>query len=145
MKQISPLTTTEELTLTEAYRNHPVFRVRQRAHALLLNRRGYSMTRLRELFEVQHETVSRWLKRWESEGITGLMDESRSGCPLKLEAEEVELLMKAIKKNPHQLKMAQDQLQAEMGKIVSRDTLKRTLKKTLHLQTLPPILSAQTQ
>ena len=112
MKQIAPLTDAEELTLTEAYHNHPIFRVRQRAHALLLNRRGYSMARLRELFEVQHETVSRWLQRWESEGLTGLMDGTRSGCPQKLDDKDVELVMKAIKKNPHQLKMAQEQLQA---------------------------------
>ena len=145
MKQIPPLTDAEELTLTEAYKNHPVFRVRQRAHALLLNRRGYSMARLRELFEVQHETVSRWLHRWESEGITGLMDEARSGCPPKLEAGDVNILMKAIKQNPHQLTMARDQLQAQTGKKVSRDTLKRILKKTPHLQMLPPVLPTQTR
>lgn len=140
MKQIVPLSDAEELTLTEAYRNHPIFRVRQRAHALLLNRRGYSMARLRELFEVQHETVSRWLQRWEAEGITGLMDETRSGCPEKLDDSDVDILMAAIKKNPHQLKMAQEQLQTKTGKVISQDTLKRTLKKTLHLQTLPTVL-----
>lgn len=140
MKQISPLSDAEELTLTEAYHNHPIFRVRQRAHALLLNRRGYSMARLRELFEVQHETVSRWLQRWESEGLTGLMDETRSGCPQKLDDADIEHLMKAIKKNPHQLKMAQEQLQIKTGKVISQDTLKRALKKTLHLQTLPTVL-----
>ena len=88
------------------------------------------MARLREIFEVQHETVSRWLKRWESEGLTGLMDEARSGCPSKLEETDVDFLIQAIHENPHQLTVAHDKLQEKTGKQVSRDTLKRELKKS---------------
>jgi len=83
MKQIAPLTEVEQMTLTEAYHHHPTFRVRQRAHALLLNQRGYSMARIRELFEVQHETVSRWVHRWEAEGLVGLFDQERKRVTLK--------------------------------------------------------------
>lgn len=131
MKQIAPLTEAEQVTLTEAYHNHPTFRVRQRAHALLLNHRGYSMTRLHELFEVQHETVSRWMQRWQSEGLVGLLDQERSGRPPILNEAEVRILLDEINRNPHQLRVAQDQLLDKTGKSVSRDTLKRTLKKSL--------------
>ena len=46
MKFIAKLSPEEEATLTEAYRNHPVFRSRQRVHAILLNNRGYVISRL---------------------------------------------------------------------------------------------------
>lgn len=131
MKQIAPLTEAEQVTLTEAYRNHWSFRVRQRAHALLLNHRGYSMARIHELFEVQHETVSRWLQRWQSEGLTGLLDQERSGRPPILDDTDVAVLLEAIHRNPHQIKVARDELCEKTGKPVSRDTVKRTLKKTL--------------
>ena len=144
MKQIAPLTETEQVTLTEAHHNHPTFRVRQRAQALLLNHRGYSMTRIHGLFEVQHETVSRWLQRWQSEGLTGLLDRGRSGRPPILDDTDVGVLLEAIDRNPHLIKVARDGLFEKTGKPVSRDTVKRTLKKRLCLQALPPVLPTQT-
>ncbi len=131
MKQIAPLTEVEQTTLTEAYHHHPTFRVRQRAHALLLNHRGYSMARIRELFEVQHETVSRWVQRWEAEGLVGLLDQERSGRPPILDEKAVQILIDAVNENPHQLKHAHDHLQEKTGQVVSRDTVKRVLKKSL--------------
>lgn len=131
MKQIKALSPEEAVTLSDAYRNHPIFRVRQRAHALLLNRRGYSITQLKALFEVQHETVSRWLKRWDAEGIVGLLDGERKGRPTLLDERDVALLKKAVGENPHQLGMAHEHLQQTTGKTVSRKTVKRALKKTI--------------
>ena len=81
MKFITPFSDEEQLTLHEAYRHHPSFRVRQRAHAVLLNNRGYKKVRLSELFEIRHETVSSWLHQWETDGVVGLFDPPRSGRP----------------------------------------------------------------
>lgn len=131
MKQIRPLSDAEHKTLEQAYRYHPTFRVSQRAHALLLNRRGYSMSTLCKLFEVQHETVSRWCERWETEGITGLFDQERSGRPTTLNETEARQFIGRVDRNPHQINLAHAQLQQETGKVVSRDTLKRLLKKQL--------------
>jgi hypothetical protein len=41
MKFIAPLSEEERVTLREMYMNHPSFHCRQRAHAVLLNARGY--------------------------------------------------------------------------------------------------------
>jgi len=133
MKQITPLSDAEQVTLQQAYQQHPTFRASQRAHALLLNHRGYSMARLSELFEVQHETVSRWCERWEKEGITGLFDQERSGRPTTLNEIEARQFIEQVDNNPHQMKIAHEQLQKETGKVVSRDTLKRLLKKRLSI------------
>ena len=133
MKQIKPLSEQEQQTLIEAYQHHPTFRVSQRAHALLLNHRGYSMSVLCQLFEVQHETVSRWCQRWETEGLTGLFDQGRSGRPMILSEEEAQQFIDNVDDNPHQIKIAHEQLHQKTGKIVSRDTLKRILKKELSI------------
>jgi len=145
MKFIAQLTPEEEITLTEAYRNHPVFRVRQRAQALLLNHRRYSIARLCELFETQHETVSGWLGNWESEGIVGLYDDPRSGRPARFTAEEHAAFLGYIDDNPHQPKAAAARLQEETGKEASLDTFKRLLKKTPCLETLSAIGEGETQ
>lgn len=129
MKFIATLTPEEWITLTDAYHHHPVFRVRQRAHALLLNARGYKVAQLREWFETRHETVSSWLDRWEAEGITGLFDQPRRGRPATFTEEEAARFIGYIDENPHQPRAAAARLQEETGKEASPDTFKRLLKK----------------
>jgi len=139
MKFIAPLSEAEKLTLTEAYRNHQAFRARQRAHALLLNARGYSMQELSQWFDVRLDTVSSWLSHWESKGVVGLFDPPRSGRPPRFNSEEAEQFIRAIDENPHQLKAAAARLEEETGKTASMDTFKRLLKKRLPLEKMPPI------
>ena len=91
------------------------------------------MSTLCKLFEVQHETVSRWCERWETEGVTGLLDQERSGRPTALNETEARQFIDSVDKNPHQINLAHAQLQQETGKVVSRDTLKRLLKKQLSI------------
>jgi transposase len=128
MKFIKPLTEIEKLTLNEAHRNHPQFRVRHRAQALLLNARGYSIVKLKSVFEVSRDTVSSWLDRWENDGIVGLFDEARSGRPRIFTPEEQDKFKTYIDENPHQLKEAATRLSEEVGKSASPDTYKRILK-----------------
>jgi len=53
-----------------------------------LNNSGYAIARLCELFETQHETVSSWLSKRETEGVIGLYDCPRSGRPTRFTEEE---------------------------------------------------------
>lgn len=129
LKFIAKLTLEEEVTLTEAYRNHPSFRVRQRAHAILLNNRKYVIAWLSELFEAQHETVSSWLDKWETEGLMGIYDCPRSGRPARFTAGEQADFLGYIDENPHQPKAAAARLMEKTGKDASLDTFKRILKK----------------
>ncbi len=82
---------------------------------------------------MQHETVSRWLQRWQSEELTGLLDQGRSDRPPMLDDTDVAVLLEATNRNPHPIKVARDGLFEKTGKPVSRDTVKRTLKKRLCL------------
>jgi transposase len=103
LKFIEPLSEIEKLTLKEAYKNHPQSRVRQRAEALLLNGRGYSIVQLQHIFEVNRDTVSAWIDRRENHGITGLFDEIRSGRPPIFTLEEMNKFKTYVDENPHQL------------------------------------------
>ena len=129
LKFITALTLEEQDTLTEAYRNHPQFRVRQRAHAILLHNRHVMVARLCELFETHPETVRSWLNRWETEGVLGLYDNPRSGRLQCFTAEEQATFLGYIDENPHQPKAAAARLQDVTGKVASLDTFRRVLKK----------------
>lgn len=85
--------------------------------------------RLSELFESQHETVSSWLGKWETEGLIGLYDCPRSGRPTRFTSREQAAFLDYIAENPHQPKAAAARLQEETGKEASLDTFKRILKK----------------
>ena len=103
--------------------------VNQRAHAVLLNNRRYAIVRLSELFEAQHETVSSWLGKGETEGLMGLYDCPRSGRPARFTAGEQSAFLGYIDENPHQPKATAARLLDETGKEASLDTFKRILKK----------------
>ncbi len=49
------------------------------------------------------ETVRRWLKRYEAEGISGLSDAPRPGAPAKVTAEYDEQLVQAVRRRPRSL------------------------------------------
>jgi len=129
MKFISKLSPVEQLTLEEAYKNHPTFRCQQRAHAILLSNQGYTINQLIEVFHVRRKTVSAWLNAWINNGIVGLKDASRSGRPAHFTPEEQALFLDYLDENPHQIKVAIHRIQEETGKKVAIDTYKRILKK----------------
>ncbi len=58
-------------------------RIRQRAHALLLSNKKYSIDAIADIFEVHRDTISRWFVHWEEHGIEGLADAPKPGRPRK--------------------------------------------------------------
>lgn len=54
----SPLTKEEQRTLLDASRYAPESRFRQWAHAVYLNRKGYRINQLADIFVVNRDTVS---------------------------------------------------------------------------------------
>lgn len=61
-------------------------RVRQRAHAVLLSAKGYSLEQSADVLGVDRDAVSRWLARWERGGVGALADAPKSGRPPKVDA-----------------------------------------------------------
>jgi transposase len=130
MKFVVALSEAERATLREALKYGPSARMRQRAQAVYLSSRGYRLEQLAELFEVDRDTVSRWLDSWEAQGLRGLYDAPRAGRPLLLNEAEQQQVQHWVEEEPRQLKQVQARLEAHTGKAASLKTLKRLLKKT---------------
>ncbi len=57
-------------TLKCAMRNGSLPCVRERAHAVLLSSKGYSLAQIADVFDVQYQTISRWIDGWEFSRIS---------------------------------------------------------------------------
>lgn len=130
MKFAQPIAEEVRLTLEEMYQHHPTFRCRQRAQAVLLSVRGFTLKELSSILEVRHDALSEWITRWEAEGLLGLYDRPRSGCPRIYTEAGVELFKALVDEEPRQLKTAQSKLADLTQKVASTSTLKRLLKKS---------------
>lgn len=129
MKFAEPIPEEVRETLQEMYMKHPTFRCRQRAQAIMLSARGFTINQLRAILEVRRDAISDWLDRWESEGLLGLYDLPRTGRPSIYTDAEVDQLKTLVDDEPRQIKTAQIQLAEMTGKEASTSTLKRLLKK----------------
>lgn len=103
--------------------------VRRRAHAVLLSARGYSVDQIADIYEVDRDTVSNWLDRWEDEGTDGLQDQEGRGRKPTLNEKEQKQAIKIVEKDPRSSKRSLTKIEEKTGKKISRDTLKRILKK----------------
>lgn len=129
MKFVQPISEEVRITLQEMHMNHPTFRCRQRAQAILLSVRGFNIEELWSILDVRRDAISGWIDRWESEGLLGLYDRSRTGRPTIYTMEEINLLKKLVDEEPRQIKTAQTKLADMTQKVASTSTLKRLLKK----------------
>ena len=86
MKFVAKLNGRERISLYELMRTSSSFKIRQRAHAILLSAKKIRIELLSDIFEVDRDTVSEWIRRWNEKGILGLADAPRSGRPRKMVA-----------------------------------------------------------
>ncbi len=83
MKFIEPIESESKKYLKDLVKNSRVYRMRIRAHAILLSERKYNIDALADIFDVHRDTVSRWIESWEKNGIEGLKDAPKPGRPRK--------------------------------------------------------------
>lgn len=93
MRFVKKLSLETKNQLEELMKESKSHKVRRRAHAILLSAKGYKIEQLANIFDVDRDTISQWLSRWENVGIIGLKDNARSGRPKKNKDSE--------KKNKH--------------------------------------------
>lgn len=87
MRKIAPITGRLRKNLKYMIKKGEKSQERTRAHAIMLNSKGYSIEQIADIFEVDRDSVSQWLNRWEEFGIKGIPDEARSGRPLVITEE----------------------------------------------------------
>ena len=103
--------------------------MRKRVHAVILSSRQFSIDQIAHIYEVDRDTVSLWLDNWEQDGTTGLSDESGRGRKPILNAKEQKQAINIVEKEPRSSRQGLAKIEEKTGKKISRDTLKRILKK----------------
>jgi transposase len=126
-KFVQPLTEAQREQLKEVMRSQSPQRTRMRAHALLLSERRYSIDQIADLYQADRDRGSEWLDWWEQYQLEGLDDDPRSGRPAKLTEKEQKRAVKLTLKEPRSLRQGLTAIASTVGKIISRDTLKRIL------------------
>lgn len=131
MRYIHNLSKEEKGTLENGHRTGSTSRYRNRCQAILLSHQGYKINELSKMYSVNRDTICRWFNDWESEGIEGLLDDTRSGRPAKLSVsneEHINEVKRLLKEECQKLDKVRGELEESLGIEVSKRTLQRFLK-----------------
>lgn len=126
------LTEAERTALEKGFKFGKAHGFRQRCQMILLKEKKKSSREIAEQLGCCMVSVNHWVKRYQAEGIDGLHIKKGRGRPAILQTEtDLQAVRAAVAANRQRLRVAQDALQAELGKGFSTMTLKRFLKKTV--------------
>jgi transposase len=106
MKFVTPINEGTCRELERIYHEDTSFKRRSRAHAILLNNRGYRLEQLADIFSTDRDTISQWLTNWENRAFDGLSDAPRSGRPRATTASEDRLILREVERHPQQITAA---------------------------------------
>src|SRR5229473_4242200 len=129
VRYVRHLTEQQRALLENTMKNDASHRARMRAHGLLLSSEGITIKAIAKIYDVDRDTVSTWMKKWEKHGEKSLHDQPRSGRPTTLNAIEKELAKQYIKEEPRSLKNVVERLAQKTAKRLSISSLKRLAKK----------------
>lgn len=105
MNQVHALTGKEINELKRLHRQTTDANVRSRCDMILWSNEGLSPPQIAKRVRFSHDTVSRYIARYESEGISGLLTRPRSGRPRKVTAEYEKHLLKLVDQKPRTVGM----------------------------------------
>lgn len=88
------------LALQDEIRRSSESRYDHRLHGLLLIAQGMSATQVARLLGDAPRTVAYWVRRFEEEGLAGLVDGERPGRPRRLNEEQVSQIDAALRMTP---------------------------------------------
>ena len=129
VRYVRPLTAEQRELLEKTMKADTSFRARTRVHSLLLSADGTTIKDIAKTYQVDRDTVSSWLKKWEHHGAQSLHDQPRSGRPPKLTPDEQVLAQHYIKDEPRSLKSVVERIAHHTEKRMSISSLKRLAKK----------------
>lgn len=118
--------------LEKGYRNGKSHTFRQRCQMILLKSENRSSLEVAGIMGCCEVVVNSWQKRFESEGIEGLVTRPGRGRPPLLSQQNPEHLRKVreeIKQHPNSVKTVVARLEEDMDLALHPETLKRFLKK----------------
>ena len=128
-KFITELTAEQQAELQALMKTSPE-QIRCRAHAILLSARRYSIDQIADIYEVDRDTVSLWLRAWEEDESAGLGDQPGRGRKPLLNEKEQRQAVQLVEGEPRSTKRHLYQIKKKTGQKISADTLKKILKKS---------------
>lgn len=131
-KRCITLSESEQLTLREALKNHPKHEFRRACQSLLWSHKGFSAKEVASHAEVSPHSVGKWLTLWQEQGLVGLMRQKGQGRkPILSSTNSLhqQALSQAVSAHYQDAERIKADLQTALGQSMSRDTVKRFLKK----------------
>jgi transposase len=135
--ELSPQSPEQMAALDKLYRTSKDTRLRQRAQIILLAvEQGMVSAKIGAIVRLNEESVRKWLKRYEAEGIEGLKDEPRPGIEPTVTSEYQVKLVATVRLRPRSLgqpfsmwtlQRLADYMAQETGIRVSDETVRRYL------------------
>lgn len=126
---VDSLSPEEIRTLGEMHENHPSHAPRVRAHTILLSHAKFKLSTIAHIYNVCRQTVSTWIRAWETKGICGLLDNPRSGRPQLLSKKDKADALIRVSQTPRSLKKVLADLSESLDITLSLSTLKRVCKQ----------------
>jgi transposase len=126
---VNPLSEAEIITLQEMHKNHPLHWTRMRAHTIVLSNEKYTVQAIAKIYGVCRQVVALWIKEWEKEGLTALIDKKRSGRRRSISEEETKELINLVEEEPRSIKQVIAKFNDKTGKKLGVSTVKRICKK----------------
>lgn len=133
-KRLIALSEPERLTLGEGSKYHPKHEFGTRCQALLLSGKGWSVQAIAQHLEVRSHTVGNWFTQWEQVGLMGLLRQPGQGRKPILSltnSMHQQVLQEAVSTHYQDASRIQAELERALGQSMSRDTVKRFLKRII--------------
>jgi transposase len=135
--EIRPITTEELQALNDLYHHTKDVRLRTRAQMMLIIEDKMTAPQIAKIVRQNDQTVRRWIKRFNAEGINGLYDVPKPGAPVQVPDSYREQLLVIVRRRPRSLDQAYslwtlqrlaDFMAEETGLRFSTETIRRILK-----------------
>lgn len=133
-RYIRSLADTEIIALKAGMKSDKGYQYNQRCHAVLLSQKGHSVSEIKSIFSVSHQTVYSWLNNYEKDGISGLENKPGRGRKALLRTdnkdhvEAVEKTVLKVAKNGGNL-LAEVEKELDLEEGLSQKMLRTFLKK----------------
>lgn len=116
-------------SLEQGFKTGKTHAYRVRCQLVLLKSENRKSKEVAKIVKMCEMSVNNWLVRYSDEGIEGLKTKKGRGRkPLINKTTDAVAILASVKSNRQRLQTAKAEWEAESGKSVSRDTLRRFLK-----------------
>jgi len=122
------LTEQERKVLEAAYKTSDNHCFRQRCKMILLKSECYTSKEVAAIVSTTEVSVHNWLKRYEAAGIEGLRTKAGRGRKPILQEVHLAMVSAAVAAERQRLSQAQQIIEENLGRKMSRETLSRFLK-----------------